>query len=150
MTDPSAGPARSPDQSSTVPLDLDAIEQRANAATPGPWYDSLETFERVTPVVRALRSQGPGVVATVGFRADGGPLHPVTDARLSEVRATVSFIAHAREDIPALIAEVARLEARLARYRAALEAIADRAHLHSLDLGREVYDVARAALEEPT
>lgn len=78
-------------------LDLEAIKARAEKATPGPWDvegpnwpgpdDSLEVFPK----------ELGGVLAYV---------QPVWD--------DAEFIAHARADIPVLIAEVRRLRARLA------------------------------------
>lgn len=81
-------------------LDLDAIEARANAATPGPWTphfwveDGMGEFAVVqTPVhdyAINVSSSGPG-------------------------RESVAlFIAQARTDVPALVAEVRRLQHVLA------------------------------------
>jgi hypothetical protein len=68
-------------------LDLDAIRRRCEAATEGPWatYKSANGWHYMIPTV--------GVVDSV-FR---------------QAEADVRFIAHAREDVPALIAEVERL-----------------------------------------
>lgn len=82
------------------PLDLDTIEARANAATEGPWEwdgwvdpDGTEFWQ--------LRS------------ADGDVLYPVwlntSQATLDVSAEDRDFIAHARTDVPALIAEVKRL-----------------------------------------
>lgn len=80
--------------------ELDAIEARANAATPGPWnYGFLGDTRR--PMVfyqfgqRALESLAGDVIICKGKHAGGD--------------SNMDFIAHAREDIPALIAEVRRL-----------------------------------------
>ena len=78
-------------------LDLDAIEARANAATPGPW--ERETGERERQYVAAVPMGGKRSYAIV---ADSGGRHPWADA---------DFIAHARTDVPALIARVRELEA---------------------------------------
>ncbi len=73
---------------------LQAIEERANKATPGPWhcYYSLS--------VGATVQQGPGKPWI--FRAQEGA-----------TRADLDFVAAAREDVPALIAEVRSLRAKL-------------------------------------
>ena len=83
-------------------LDLDAIQARADAATPGPWkhFHWPEGNEvHVTP-------KKP-ICAWPGFDGDAG----------KNARANAAFIAAARTDIPALLAECRRL-------RAALEEIA--------------------------
>lgn len=71
-------------------LDIDAIEERANAATPGPWETAYDTGESIHAEPTLYAPGNVEIAAT--FRAD--------DDR---------FIAHAREDVPALIAEVRRL-----------------------------------------
>jgi hypothetical protein len=74
-------------------LDLDAIEARANAATEGPWVahpDGLVWTERPIP---------------------GDPVSGSTEVEDAE------FIAAARADVPALVAEVRRLRAELEQAR---------------------------------
>lgn len=73
--------------------DLDRLEALANAATKGPWT-LIGGGEYVT---------GVGVVVA----PDDGGVTP-EDAE---------FIAHARTDVPALIAEVERLRAQIERVR---------------------------------
>lgn len=68
-------------------LDLEAIKARAEAATPGPWERRITTFT-------SCGVQGP----EMAIYDEGG--HGEEDAE---------FIAHARTDIPALVAEVERL-----------------------------------------
>ena len=76
---------------------LSAIERRASAATEGPW--TVETF-------------GDGEVSLIaGLDAD----HPVLsawgyDAGLLLEKDDAEFIANARLDVPALLAEVERLQ----------------------------------------
>lgn len=76
-------------------LDLDAIKARADAATEGPWMADES---------HVLKPDKPGsnwdgtVIATV----------PDDEFGLYEFR-NVEFMAAAREDIPALVAEVERL-----------------------------------------
>lgn len=68
-------------------LDLDVIEARANAATPGPWGALSPRADGASPVTRA----------------GGAWIAPFTAEDDAE------FIAHAREDVPALVDEVRRL-----------------------------------------
>ncbi|MER5694893.1 hypothetical protein ACWDBO_31285 [Streptomyces mirabilis] len=79
---------------------LDEIETRANAATPGPW----ELYEGYGPhfyaYLRGCHLQGIG---TLNF-GDG-----------EAADADREFVTHAREDVPALLAEVHRLRALLAQ-----------------------------------
>jgi hypothetical protein len=95
-------------------LNLDAIEARVNAATEGPWQ-IIGGGEYVT---------GAGV--GIGT-ADGGIM-----ARDAE------FIAHAREDVPALVAEVRRL-----RQRPSVDDIRERIRITAWKTGR---DQARSVL----
>lgn len=92
-------------------LDLDAIEARANAATPGPWlvvgpcgdcgrFHAAEArFEREVGEFGAYYASWHPAID--GCTPDGGREH---DA---------DFIAAARTDIPALVAEVRRLREAL-------------------------------------
>jgi hypothetical protein len=81
-------------------LDLDEIEARANAATPGPW-EAYFTLHGDPMVVE--QGQGPFGAVTLPSTApdDYG-------------KANAEFIAHAREDIPALVQRVRELEQTLA------------------------------------
>jgi hypothetical protein len=72
-------------------LDLDAITARANAAAPGPWA-RYETFHADTFVVDPRGFLREGIVCGATYERDNA-----------------EFIAHAREDVPALVAEVRRL-----------------------------------------
>lgn len=85
-------------------LDLDEIEQRANAATPGPWRivrDQTDGF--YGEEAYDIHAGDGSTVAQGGTLEDGGPSVGACYHEDAE------FIAHAREDIPALIAEVKRL-----------------------------------------
>jgi hypothetical protein len=83
--------------SSPQPLDLDAIESRANTATPGPWeaqnYDDDEMDGNWPYTNRVGRPDSAKALA-----------HIVLGSQDAE------FVAHAREDIPALVARVRELE----------------------------------------
>lgn len=79
-------------------LDLDAIEARANAATPGPWCtDSWEIYQGTEYVAGA---------EWIGETCRAG--------EMDDSRADAEFVAAARTDVPALVAEVRRLRAELA------------------------------------
>lgn len=113
-----------------VPLNLDAIEARANAATDGPW--EARAHAHLAAGCRCLSCDDPAVGWTVDHpaaldcddlvanrtaagetndfgkpltRCDAGPLLSFEDA---------TFAACAREDVPALVAEVRALRALLA------------------------------------
>jgi hypothetical protein len=107
------------------PLDLEAIKAREQAATDGPWQIVEDRYEDAESVAGKLAGRvaqrriftawdhpqlhGPtGVVngyTTIGTVAGVSPHHGVSiEERDAE------FIAHAREDIPALLAEVERLQ----------------------------------------
>ncbi|PAZ15626.1 hypothetical protein CLM62_12585 [Streptomyces sp. SA15] len=81
---------------------LNAIDARSNAATKGPWTAWAETYPHL--VLQGPKGVHPsdaeGIVSTNLAVNEG------VDAE---------FIAHAREDVPALLDEVRRLRAELAR-----------------------------------
>lgn len=92
-------------------LDLEAIEARCEAATPGPWwalvYESLEKAKLDSAFPWADKHAFPKEVACVWKGSERGYLGL---PGIIEVNANDgTFIAHARQDIPALIAEVRRL-----------------------------------------
>jgi hypothetical protein len=83
-------------------MNLDEIERRANAATPGPWgfsrYEQRYLLDEATDVVGEVAPGETGAAITVFAVASGA----LEDA---------AFIASARTDVPALIARVRELEA---------------------------------------
>jgi hypothetical protein len=83
---------------------LEAIRQRAEHATPGPWKEDDVTGALVSDIGEdvAVFDAGPYIYA-----------HDRTEANME-------FIAHARTDIPALLEHIAELEAELARLKDAL------------------------------
>jgi hypothetical protein len=85
-----------------TPSDLEAIEQRANAATPGPW-DPL--FQRNDNGSWGEVLSEKKLVAEVC--TDIGCLMSDADQN------NTVFLAAARSDVPALVAEVRRLRAAL-------------------------------------
>jgi hypothetical protein len=74
----------------TDELDLDAIEERVNEATPGPWETGMR-----------------------GARKNVYPLLSSDAVAYTSGTDDADFIAHAREDVPKLIAEVRRLRAEV-------------------------------------
>lgn len=85
---------------------LDEIEARANAATRGPWEwyaDALFSQTGHEPDWDP-KWDDPGEFARI-IETDGGEYPPRDNDR--------AFIAHAREDIPWLLAEVGRLQKEL-------------------------------------
>lgn len=85
--------------------ELDEIEARARAATPGRWWCETGGL--------------PGAWCLMAFIDDGEPkpvkavlaTRPPWEHRAEVSEATGVFIAHARQDVPALVAEVKRLRA---------------------------------------
>jgi hypothetical protein len=96
-------------------LDLDAIEDRAAKATPGPWATDLYAL-----FVLAQKVPG-GMICDLGVRFKDEPQPPgaVDVVRIRGFGASLpqaanmEFVANARSDIPALCAEVRRLRALL-------------------------------------
>ena len=79
---------------------LSEIRARAEAATPGPWVAEREDDYEWTVVGSTYEPDCRYVIADCGFDS------PQSNA---------TFIAHARADIPYLLAEVERLRAALGR-----------------------------------
>ena len=76
-------------------LDIDTIEARANAATPGPWIVSQDESLVISEMVCDLVSESTG--DTIFFMG-----------------ADQAFAAAARTDVPALVAEIRRLRSEVA------------------------------------
>ena len=81
---------------------LEEIRQRAEAATPGPWVAYGNTVDQ----------EKTGWHQVVGTELTGLPY--MTYERLTTKNEDATFIAHAREDIPYLLAEAERLRIALA------------------------------------
>lgn len=108
-------------------LDLEPIEQREQQATAGPWQNGVNRDSQVLRddhmgQVVAMRQQGTQRIG-LGICRTWHPDHIVSYVGLSrqETIANAEFIAHARQDIPALVVEVKRLRARLAAVEGAKE-----------------------------
>jgi hypothetical protein len=99
-------------------LDLEVIKARAGAATSGPWRVVCDDSERPTTVWQECTSADHPVAE------DPGRQYVFDDCRDGELHAEpffreadAEFVAHARTDVPALLAEVERLRAMEARVR---------------------------------
>ena len=84
-------------------LDLDAIEARAEAAQAGPWEYAG------SGIVNGQKAVSWGYPKFVADTWEGSDRNPKSDAN-------GEFIAHAREDVPALVAEVRELRAAAQQY----------------------------------
>jgi hypothetical protein len=82
--------------------ELEVIEKRAAEATPGPWragtHDKIRLWVPYPDGPAGWASERCLAIMNEHFSFD----------------ADIQFIAHAREDVPALVAEVRRLRAELA------------------------------------
>lgn len=79
-------------------IDLEAIKARCEAATPGPWLENVSIVHVDAPDETPSRD---AIVADTHW--DG--------KAFERVRGDAEFIAHARQDVPALVAEVERMRA---------------------------------------
>lgn len=86
----------------TEPLDLDAIEARVNAATEGPWDAPARLLG--LPCTTVFGKERRHVLYHTGGHEDA------------------SFIAHAREDVPALVTAVRERDEILSKISAAVAA----------------------------
>jgi len=93
--------------------ELRTIEERAEAATPGPWHVRFLDDDHAANLVAVATA--PDAVAAGDLVAATLIQFPnryvdVADGRWDE---NAAFIAHARQDIPVLLAEIRRLRAEL-------------------------------------
>ncbi|MCA0329548.1 MAG: hypothetical protein LCI03_06530 [Actinobacteria bacterium] len=79
--------------------ELDAVLQRAEAAGPGPWWSSWEGRDH---------ESGDSFVGTGTQDSRGPDLYISADGVPAPVE-VLDFIAAARQDVPALVAEIRRL-----------------------------------------
>jgi hypothetical protein len=85
--------------------ELDEIEQRAHAASPAPWEAFIEARDHTA---------GDDFIRIGGFDDAQPDMYIQHYLGASPVRvpdADLDFIAHARQDIPRLVAEIRRLRA---------------------------------------
>ena len=83
-----------------TPEELQEIEERCNRATPGPWTNERPTKDQETGFYKGVAICGFGGKTGVFANPPGGQ-SPFNDA---------VFVAHAREDIPKLIAYIKELQ----------------------------------------
>lgn len=95
-------------------LDLEAIKAYCAKATPGSW------------VVTGGEIENPHTYATVIGQEDRGSNAWHADMRLILADTDADFIAHARTDLPALVAEVERLREDRDSWEGALDAQLDK------------------------
>lgn len=87
----------------TDTLDLEAIERRVEAATKGPWSFAY--------AVQWKTMGSAPYEAEVSFAVDvNGLSYEWAALRGANAEPNAAFIAHARTDVPALLAEVRRLK----------------------------------------
>ena len=108
-----------------TPEEFAAIEARANAASAGPWVDDVS--QGGVPQVFEGSVWGPFV------------------ARIIDSQHDAEFIAHAREDIPTLLAAVRERDNTIARVRAVLDEMTE--HASPFSSGRSYAVKLRAALD---
>jgi hypothetical protein len=97
-------------------LDLEAIKKRLALATPGPWYRIGPPWNDGQPWINA-GSQDPHrkrFICDLDDMSDWGDDDESTQGR--SITGDADFVAGARSDIPALVAEVERLTNRLRGY----------------------------------
>lgn len=90
-----------------TPEELQAIRERADKATPGPWGCHSRNGANPDSAPR----EATGIDYYLGWEIDGPP-----DADRGQFSRgfDADFIAHARKDVPELLAEVKRLQAHIA------------------------------------
>ena len=94
--------------------DLQAIRARADAATHGPWAYDGQHYEITTPF-----GDSYWLIASECRATPEQEVKP--DQFGHEYNADYAFIAHARQDVPALLDEIAALQARNAELDAGLQ-----------------------------
>jgi len=96
----------------TDPLDLEAIKARVAAATPGPWWsDESDMCWRLHGVMGRIPPQLDGAIPEqiMNKQILKAAKKGTTQAEYWPEPADADFITHAREDVPALVAEVEKL-----------------------------------------
>ena len=128
---------------------LDDIDARQKAATPGPWGVYQYGGDSLIEIAADLEDTGCGYQARRTVcrfdeePLDNDPTHRewTADEYWAQVQADARFIAHAPEDVDALVAEVRRL-------RAVLPAIVDALQARAGELQELAEEQMRPSLEE--
>lgn len=124
------------DAPQTDPARIAAIQAREQAATKGPWETKLYgPYQRVRHI---YGQRTPPTVATLERAAvaiDAPYVDEVVQADLD-----AEFIAHAREDVPYLLAELTRLHAEMANmadtFRQSAQGLSDKLSATQVDVAR--------------
>jgi hypothetical protein len=95
------------------PVDIDAIRARANAATKGPWETAHDDTHVGGPVI-----DGDWDWIIGDLQIDDG--QDQEDYRGKRLKENCIFVAHARQDIPALCDEVESLRAEVKNLKASI------------------------------
>lgn len=111
-------------------IDIEAIRERAEKATPGPWRQNAARSRDYLDTVH---------VWGVGGTADEVAL--IGRSTLDQQNDDSDFIAHARTDIPALVTALEERDARIAELR---EALAVYVHAFDTDNAVPPFIVAKA------
>lgn len=90
------------------PEELDAIRARAEAATPGPWVNGMWPEWSEDDLVSATATERWDDEGEITY----SPVQILDAPNPAPCPADREFIAHARSDIPALLAEIERLSGR--------------------------------------
>ncbi len=119
-----------------TPADLAAIEARCEAATEGPWHTGLARTEpHNTPQIavcgETFRKLWEGAPAVFGEPIGS----PKQVCQQFGTDADAAFIAASRSDVPALLAEVRRLQADNERMRRGIRGIIDATDDNTRDAG---------------
>lgn len=88
-----------------TPSREEAIQARVDAATPGPWWGGGDRSKRGS-------ADRYGLVGRLSDRGTGNAIAVLSGVGMDRV-ADAEFIAHAREDIPYLLAKNAELRTRI-------------------------------------
>jgi len=123
-----------------TPAELAAIKARADAASSGPWEAVLLNDDTDSSTVDTGREEY--VIASAGSIP-----WPVPADVQAQIHANIRFIAAARADIPALLAEIDILDEKIAALRLAFRAEFDKrgaAEEDRADFAAEIVEVAGA------
>lgn len=113
--------------------ELQEIEERCNKATAGPWYSNFSRGQESggkcfycrngNPVVKCVTLEGLSyhlhewedcfqeIISDAGVMIVGN--YDYESGGVASTKEDAEFIAHARQDIPALLAEIKRLQERI-------------------------------------
>lgn len=123
-------------------MSIKSIRERAEAATPGPW---AETGRDVDHDILIAQGINPGDACGLGCEVEGPP-EPMLRGQFDR-HADASFIAHARQDIPALLA-VAEAAARMKEHHGGIACAETSSWSDECEAAHEPLRAALAALED--